>query len=171
MKRLFYMSLLFIFMPLSIFAISLAEINNNPERYKLICETSEFASFVDIDSIESLRYSPPFYTLKFTEYGIVYSDSIILEQKETINYDITKRKISHQKKTIGDYGIKTTTNYTKAYDFNGNFIFSNEFPKSSETSSSMSPISFMANYVFYKYYDEFYFPDFAIPYPILLSTA
>ena len=68
MKQLFLFFFLLLSIPFHTSAISLQEIQNNPQKYQLIRQNSKYAAFVDADSIESLRDSSPYYTLKCKAY-------------------------------------------------------------------------------------------------------
>lgn len=78
-KRLLATLFPIVFMPYMIFAISLGTIQNNPSQYEKVFENAERTVYVDTNSIESLRYSPPYYTLKAKFYNISYSAERIIE--------------------------------------------------------------------------------------------
>ncbi len=73
-KRLLATLFPLVFMPYMIFAISLGTIQKNPSQYKKVFEDAAWTTYVDTNSIESLRYSPPYYTLKAKFYNISYSE-------------------------------------------------------------------------------------------------
>ena len=90
MKKIFTTLLAAAFIPFSTFAISLSDITNNSEQYVKIKNSMNTTLYVDISSIESLRYDPPYYTLRGKAYAVNYSSNRIFETTDIINYDYTK---------------------------------------------------------------------------------
>ena len=86
-KRLLATLFPIVFMPYMIFAISLGTIQNNPSQYKKVFENAAWTVYVDTNSIEPLRYSPPYYTLKSKLYTVFYSGNNILDYTIAIDYD------------------------------------------------------------------------------------
>lgn len=62
--RLLLLNILFLlwFIPISALAISLEELQNNTDSYVKILEGKPGTVYVDVNSIHSLRYAPPYYT-------------------------------------------------------------------------------------------------------------
>lgn len=58
----------FILIPFSSNAISLNELRNNPIKYKLVYSDSLGDQYVNNDSINVIRYAPPYYIIKSTAY-------------------------------------------------------------------------------------------------------
>ena len=102
-KRLLATLFPLVFMPYMIFAISLGTIQNNPSQYEKVFENATFTAYVDPNSIESLRYSPPYYTLKAKFYHIDYSEDRILEFNIVFDYDYNYSLETMSKKIIKDY--------------------------------------------------------------------
>ena len=102
-KRLLATLFPIVFMPYMIFAISLSTIQNNPSQYEKVFENATFTAYVDPNSIESLRYSPPYYTLKAKYYQISYSQEKILEFNVVFDYDYNYSLETISKKIIKDY--------------------------------------------------------------------
>ncbi len=102
-KRLLATLFPIVFMPYMIFAISLGTIQNNPSQYEKVFENAAFTTYVDPNSIESLRYSPPYYTLKAKFYHIDYSEDRILEFNIVFDYDYNYSLETISKKIIKDY--------------------------------------------------------------------
>ena len=73
--------------PLTSLAISIDEVNNNPERYKKLFENADGIVYVDTNSVESLRYSPPFYTMRGDTYLASYNRDFIARVTLTVDYD------------------------------------------------------------------------------------
>ena len=139
MKQLFLFFFLLLSIPFHTSAISLQEIQNNPQQYQMIYQNAEYALFVDSDSIESLRYSPPYYTLKCTAYHVDYLQDVIELFTININYDISHRDFNPNKRKMSELGIYISDH------------------KDGDISS---PVYHIANYLFYKAYDEYYGPKF-----------
>ena len=102
-KRLLATLFPIVFMPYMIFAISLGTIQNNPSQYEKVFENAERTVYVDTNSIESLRYSPPYYTLKAKFYNISYSAERIIEYNMVFDYDYNYSLETISKKIIKDY--------------------------------------------------------------------
>lgn len=102
-KRLLATLFPVVFMPYMIFAISLGTIQNNPSQYKKVFENAAVTDYVDTNSIESLRYSPPYYTLKAKFYHIVYSEGMIIESNMVFDYDYNYSLETMSKKIVKDY--------------------------------------------------------------------
>lgn len=49
--------------PLIASAISLNELQSDPNRYIVIDEDKTYTIYIDSNSIESIRYYPPYYTM------------------------------------------------------------------------------------------------------------
>ena len=102
-KRLLATLFPLVFMPYMIFAISLGTIQNNPSQYEKVFENAAWTIYVDTNSIESLRYSPPYYTLKAKYYQISYSEETICEFNIVFDYDYNYSLETMSKKIVKDY--------------------------------------------------------------------
>ena len=102
-KRLLATLFPLVFMPYMIFAISLGTIQNNPSQYEKVFENAAWTIYVDTNSIESLRYSPPYYTLKAKFYNISYSEEQILELNIVFDYDYNYSVETMSEKIVKDY--------------------------------------------------------------------
>lgn len=159
MKRSFLFFFLLLSIPFHTSAISLQEIQNNPQKYQMVAQDSKYALFVDSDSIESLRYSPPYYTLKCTTYLVNYLRGRILSSTKNISYDISYRDFNHRKRKISELGIYISNHYEDIWSLNGNYHLYE--PKSDNSDCDInSPVYQVANYLFYKTYNEYYGPQF-----------
>lgn len=67
-RFLFLFLFVFILIPFSSNAISLNELKNNPIKYKLVYSDSLGDQYVNNDSINVIRYAPPYYIIKSTAY-------------------------------------------------------------------------------------------------------
>jgi len=159
MKQLFLFFFLLLSIPFHTSAISLQELQDNPQQYQLIHQSAKYAFFVDSDSIESLRYSPPYYTLKCTYYGVDYLQGYILSSTLNISYDISYRDFNPRKRKISELGIYISNHYEDVWFLNGNYQPSS--PSVDNRNCDIgSPFYHVANYLFYKAYDEYYGPQF-----------
>lgn len=158
-------------MPLSAFAISLDEINSNPNRYVKVIEEAEGTFYVDVSSIKSLRYSPPYYTMQFREIYIDYTMNLIADGSCTFNYDYNKSFLSrfgvqtrlHPSYTLRsifnlasedikkDSGIISNSDSAACYNFNGVFDCTID-PLLGEKVIYGSNNYEIANFIFNKYY-------------------
>ena len=102
-KRLLAILFPIVLMPYMIFAISLSTIQNNPSQYKKIFGNAEWPAYVDTNSIESLRYSPPYYILQAKFYHILYPEEIIIESNMVFDYDYNYSLKTMSKKIAKDY--------------------------------------------------------------------
>lgn len=74
-------------MPLSSFAISLEELQNNPAKYVKIQEDISSTYYLEPATIKVLRSSFPYLTLQSKVYTVLYPGSFISESLYTTNYD------------------------------------------------------------------------------------
>lgn len=102
-KRLLATLFPIVFMPYMIFAISLGTIQNNPSQYEKVFENTDLTVYVDTNSIESLRYSPPYYTLKAKFYHVLYPVEAIIESNMVFDYDYNYSVETMSKKIAKDY--------------------------------------------------------------------
>ena len=125
----------------------------------MICQNAEYAIFVDSGSIESLRYSPPYYTLKCTAYHVNYLENIISLSTVNMSYDISYRNFNSHKEKTSELGIYISTCYKDLWSLNGDYHLYE--PKSDNSDCDInSPVYQVANYLFYKTYNEYYGPQF-----------
>ena len=125
----------------------------------MIWQDSKYAFFVDSNSIESLRYSPPYYTLKCTAYYVNYLKGLIILFNISNNYDISYRDFNPNKRKMSELGIYTSGHIEDIWSFNGNFQSSSPFFRNDDCGIN-STAYHVANYLFYKAYDEYYGPKF-----------
>ena len=164
MKQLFLFFFLLLSIPFHTSAISLHELQDNPQQYQMICQNAEYATFVDSGSIESLRYSPPYYTLKCTSYSVNYFRGDISSSTINISYDISYRNFNPHKRKLPELGIYISNHYEDIWSPTGNYhlhdqFLDNQFFDNSDCDIN-SPYYHVANYLFYKAYDEYYGPKF-----------
>lgn len=159
MKRLFLFFFLLLSIPFHTSAISLQEIQNNPQQYQMVDQDSKYATFIDSGSIESLRYSPPYYTLKCTFYRVDYLGGYIISSITNISCNISYRNFNPNKRKMSELGIYISRHYKDLWSLNGNYQpFSPLFDN--RNGDINSPDYHLANYLFYKTYNEYYGPKF-----------
>lgn len=159
MKQLFLFFFLLLSIPFNTSAISLQEIQNNPQKYQLIRQTSKYAAFVDASSIESLRDSPPYYTLKCKAYMVNYLRDFISSNIITVSYNSSYRDFNLRKRKISELGIYVDNHSEDFWFLNGNYRLHREEYYNNDPDINSSAYH-VANYLFYKAYDEYYGPKF-----------
>ena len=155
-------------------AISLSDIENNPDRY---IDVSNHEVFVDVDTIESVRYAPPYYTLKAEVYS-VYPNSIV-ESTYAVGYNYErsytgiKEYISQNYPNISaadkakllntqiqsNTGMYCSIQDENIYSLNGELLNQVESNYSQQDITFMSPAFYVGNYLFYRYYNQFFLPN------------
>ena len=171
MKRLLAALIPLALAPLSTFAISLSEIQDNPQKYIKVVEDANAAFYVDVDSIKSLRYSPPYYTLQCSMLLVAYDANRILDFTETFNYDLKKSpgtryrtyetsNSAYTEEQIlkmawndakNDCGVIFSSAAGNFYDFDGAFLRESP-PLRAEKAELGSNIYICADFMFNKYY-------------------
>jgi len=75
-----------IFFSNSSFAISLSELQT-VFQFVNVGSKNDGDAYLNVASIQSIRYKPPYYSLKYTTYYVNYNQGYILETEEISNYD------------------------------------------------------------------------------------
>lgn len=166
--------------PFTASAISLTELQNNPDRYKAVCERKELTVYVDNDTISSLRYSPPFYSLSADVYTVSYESGKIFGGTFAMNYDynqnpdsiIDRIKAEHPHYTqdqiihylsvssVANSGIVISSSKLQVWTLDGDLTYTgNGF--SNEKAPISSPWYHAANYSFLKYYNKLFSANFS----------
>lgn len=171
MKKLILTFLIMLMTPLTAFAISSNELQNNPDRYIRFNETQNETVYADTNSIKCLRYAPPYYTLQAKIYFVAYDLNAIAEITNIYNYDYNQSTLSIMDKIMKsnplcsekefmklvlseaykNSGITCGTTTMTRYNLNGIY-------QSSENKSSTEKVDFLsngyrlANLIFEKYY-------------------
>ena len=183
-KHLFITTLLSIaLIPFTASAISLTELQNDPDRYKAVCENKEMTVYVDNDTISSLRYSPPFYSLSADVYIVSYGRGKIYGETVAMNYDynqnpdsiIDRIKAEHphytQDQIIHYVSVSSVTNSgiviscsskIQVWTLDGDLTFTytgNGY--SNKKAPISSPFYHAANYSFLKYYNKLFNANFS----------
>lgn len=176
MKRLMTIILfILILIPINCFAVTLNELQSYPNSYKKIFDSQDYSFYVDVNSIKSIRYAPPYYSIQTKLFVVNYNSIGIIENLAIFNYNYDKSpstiggkildenpKISEKeyrdelfKRTLNDCGITYSSLGYKAYDYEGNprSITNNQFKKNNETFSIASPMAQAADYIFKKIYN------------------
>ena len=169
MKKLFLLLTIFSLFTVSAFAVSLDELRNTPEKYKLVYSDSTSDHYVEIPSINVTRYNPPYYIINATMYMVEYETNIIGKTDTTFFYDYN-RSSEVLKKELPDNmlileeqeknsGIQWKMTGVTDYHFDGSiyrpYLHINPAnPKfSSEEAPITSPAYMAATYSFYKAYN------------------
>ncbi len=172
-KRLLATLFPIVFMPYMIFAISLSTIQNNPSQYEKVFKNAELTVYVDTNSIESRRYSPPYYILQAKFYHILYPEEIIIESNMVFDYDYNYSLKTMSKKIAKDYpyysvdeklklliqsmdknsGMTLCINKIRVGTLDGSYI-GTATPDRRIKCNSRSKFHKLGLYIFSKYYDR-----------------
>lgn len=177
MKKFLIALFLLLIMPFPAFAISLTELQSNPDRYIVYAETPLETIYIDINSIKSIRYAPPYYTMQAKIFFVAYDLKFILEEESSYNYNYNRSFETLIKKQsqlnpsgnvnqiIGlakyeaekDSGIIISNLTKNIYDFNGTY-FNSGNPRYGIKAEFLSNVYRMANFIFKKYYSIQFWP-------------
>ncbi len=102
MRRLLAATAALFLTPITAMAISMSELTSNPEQYNKIVEERDHIIYIDTNTIESLRYSPPYYTMRCNFYIASYSGNNIYESTITIDYDYNRSMITLMRKILDE---------------------------------------------------------------------
>lgn len=158
----------------SVSAVSLSELQSS-SQYVRVGSMNDGDAYLNVNSIQSLRYAPPFYTLKYTVYYVSYSDDLIVESEEISSYDynysyeglIKKHNLTKsgsEQKLKSDItklkqqnsGIEGGSRYLRIYDVNGNLLddFSDQYGGYEPNKNSFLTIGYdIVEAAFYKAYN------------------
>lgn len=179
MKRLLIAAIALALTPLTALAISLSEITDNQEQFHKITEDRDHILYMDTYSVESLRYSPPYYTMRGNFYLASYSRNELVGFTLTADYDynrsmntivdkiakydahnnINETKDSlyekYRKEKSIDCGIRLSITDMKQWDLDGKFV-GDLPPLYNEIPPSESNEQIMASHLFHQYYNEYF---------------
>ena len=174
MKKLFLLLVIFSLVTASAFAVSLDELRNSPERYKLVQANSLGEEYIDINSISVMRYNPPYYTINATTYIVAYDKTVIMQLDNIFFYNYNQSVNSLVKKFITpeevtarikkDTGIKSQIKGAAVFNYDGsiqetyhqyNLSNSRYIPLKA---NNFSPAYMSALYSFYKSYNIYFNP-------------
>lgn len=149
--RLFTLTVTFICISITTFAISLGELQNSSQFWRERHDSSSDI-YLDLNSVQNVLYEPPKYTLKFKVYTVDKQDKYIGEGEVIADYnynksveDILKKnnlskvpynsekiKSTVEKAKLKDSGIVNSLKVSAIYDFNGKVIYSGNPIKTAE---------------------------------------
>lgn len=91
-KKILHLCSIAILIPFHTLAISLNELQSNPERYAIASKDVSLSTtcYTDLRTIKVLRYSPPYLTLQAKLYLVSYDRNTILENLAIFHYDTTR---------------------------------------------------------------------------------
>ena len=78
MKRMITILFMLLLIPLSCSAISLEELQSNPEQYEKIIEAPSGTIYLELNSIKSLRNSPPLLYITSKSLIVYYMTRLLL---------------------------------------------------------------------------------------------
>ena len=174
MKKLFLLITIFSLFTMSAFAVSLDELRNSPERYKLVQSDSLDEEYIDINSINVMRYNPPYYTINATTYTVAYDKAVIMQLDNIFFYDYNQSVNSLAKKFITpeevitrikeDTGIKYQIKGAALFNYDGSieetYLQYDLFDSMHKPSKAniFSAVYMSALYSFYKAYNMHFNP-------------
>ena len=118
------------------YAVSLYDLQHS-NQYKLLYSDESRDLYMNLSSIQSLRYNPPYYTLKYQTYLIDYNESSItssdfianynynnsiegiVRSLNVINLSFDEAKLALKRAKLKDSGITGTYKLNKVYSFDG----------------------------------------------------
>ncbi len=172
MKKLFLLLTIFSLFTISAFAVSLDELRNSPERYKLVLSNPTTDQYVEIPSINVVRYSPPYYVINSRTHIVRYEDNIITSIDMTYFYDYNQSIASLANKVYtveellkslkNDSGIKFQMKGHISFYYDGSQIgtytkYSLSNPKYGPQKSDITSASYdTAAFTFYKAYNMYF---------------
>lgn len=160
--------------PVTSLAISLSEITGNPDQYMKVWRNETVEVYWDTSSIESIRYDPPYYTLRTKTYVVTYNLSEIIEQTATFNYNYNQcstKLISELIKmypsdtfntrmnrlaTLKESNSGVTYNLTdsKVWSFDGDYKDDSLYPVYDINAEYNSSYYWISSFMFARYYQE-----------------
>lgn len=175
MKKLFLLLAIFSLFTMSAFAVSLDELRNSPERYKLVQANSLGEEYIDINSISVTRYNPPYYTINATTYIVAYDKTVIMQLNNIFFYNYNQSVNSLVKKFITpeevtarikkDTGIKSQIKGAAVFNYDGSiqetyhqYNLSNSMYIPLKADAIFLPSYISALYSFYKSYNMYFNP-------------
>lgn len=172
MKKLLLLLTIFSLFSISAFAVSLDELRNTPERYKLVISNPRTDQYVEIPSINVVRYSPPYYVINSRTYIVRYENNVITAIDMTYFYDYNQSIASLANKfyTAEDVlkkiklnsGIKSQMKGSISFNYDGSQIstytkYNLSNPKYDPQKADMTSASYAtAAFSFYKAYNMYF---------------
>lgn len=157
----------------TVFAISQAQLEGDPGRYKLLFSTETQDEYVDVQSIQSIRYKPPYYQIKATVYAVNFYKGMIAKFTNIYSYDYDRSvenivkaggsKKEMAKEFVRDNGLSFRFEYMQMFRLNGEPLSDNMYIDPLEVDATMpvpldSPAYHVSMFVFYKVYNMYFNP-------------
>lgn len=155
--------------PLSAFAISLADIQNTPERYETVTNQQGCTYYVDNSTFKGIKTMPPYSAIECIYYKVDSINKSIIETPTTFSYDSNRdgSYILHigtygpissmvermEAELMRDPGIQYSSDGIKCYDFDGTFKNSPR-PTPFRKCIFKSPEFLIGNFIYEKYYGK-----------------
>ena len=158
------------------------EIEGNPARYVLAASRGEVNGYFDKESIESIRYAPPHYTIKVNFYyvdkraGAIHQMRTLLDYnwkrseetlvkeaaggKKTALFDTDEKKKQLMKDTLSlveeDTGMQLAVTDITSYSLQGEKIRDYHFDTPKARKIALSEIYTLADVIFYHCHHTFF---------------
>ena len=161
--------------PLSAFAISLADIQNTPERYETVTNQQGYTYYVDNSTLKSIKTMPPYSAIECIYYKVDSINKSIIETPTTFSYNANRDGLyildigiyggpissmgeRMKAELLRDPGIQYSSDGIKCYDFDGTFKNSPR-PTPFRKCIFKSPEFLIGNFIYKKYYGELFTYD------------
>lgn len=177
-KKIIVALFVFLSMQVTAFAVSLNELDNNPQKYVKVFETRSYALAVDAASINVVRETSPYYTLQSNEYLVDYASATIVQYQLTVTYDYQRstqglinliyaqtpkipRELFLQRyaeEGVANCGMTYSSKISYVYDFNGRVKHDHPsyVEKYNQRIWAGSDIFDVSNYMFKKQYGVYF---------------
>ncbi len=169
MKKVLFIVLILVSMPICAYAVSLNTLQNNTSQYIKICEVQDATVYFEPSSIKLIRSSHPYYTLQAKVYTVLYGNSVILKNSYTFNYDYNRSlfalSLSYRNKNancttdeLNDYalteikkdsGISHSSKTDCAYDLQGNYLYKGNLQPHSAKAEFNTVVYAIADKIYY----------------------
>ena len=171
MKKLLFLAILLITIPMNAYAVSLETLQNDTSKYVKICEDTTSTIYLEPNKIKVLRDSFPYLTLQAKIYLVMYNKSSIADDSYIISYnynrslralvinkkiespnitnkELTSYAILEAKK---DSGIAANIKANCYYDLDGTITHNNPIHIFSDKAKFETVLYSISNKVFYHY--------------------
>lgn len=117
--------------------------DNDPNYFKY-AEDEKISYYVDLNSIHCTRYNPPYYAMSALDIAWYYSDNTYTKGNAIILYNYNTKKV------VLNY------NGVSCYSSDGSLLFNSDKPYSLDVFPNTISAT-LADVVFYKYYNQFFY--------------
>lgn len=142
---------LFFMLISSVSAIGLLDISDNPNRYLFVNSDQLGDMYIDSYSIKEVSQRGPFCAISIDRYWVANSDDSILKTNVIYIYDVENTDAVMMYMASGE-----------VFDYDG-YVKEEQFPINMQKFFERGQISYnVAEFAFYKVYNQFYDQEFSI---------